>query len=158
MDLVDISRSSNYSSEIYRKWIWLIYLAWVISQARYIKNGFGWYILAAAENVENMILMMILKWIQKLATLSRRKVVPLYFILLHCYEPVILLPTFRWTEIQYIMAAATIYQPNPFFNISRSSNYSSEIYRPNPFSIYLAWVITRARYIKQSHFRYISLE
>ena len=139
MDLVDISCSSNFSSEIYRKWIWLIYLARVISRARYIKNGFGWYIVAAAENVKNIILMMILKWIQRLATLSCRKVVPLYFILLHCNEPVILLPTFCWTEIQYIVAAVTIYQPNPF-------------------SIYLAREITRARYIIQIRFRYISLE
>ena len=44
MGLFDISRSSNYLSEIYQKWIWLIYLARVITQARYIENGFGWYI------------------------------------------------------------------------------------------------------------------
>ena len=44
------------------------------------------------------------------------------------------------------------------FDISCSSNYSSEIYQPNPFLIYLAQVITRTRYIKQSHFRYILLE
>ena len=49
----DISRSSNYLSEIYRKWDCLIYQKWdcliylarVITRARYIKNGFGWYIL-----------------------------------------------------------------------------------------------------------------
>ena len=139
MDLVDISRTSNYSSKIYRKWIWLIYLARVITWARYIEKWIWMIYRAAAKNVENMILMMILKWIQRLATLSRCKVVPLYFILLHCYEPVILLPTFRWTKIQYIVTAVTIYQPNPF-------------------SIYLAWIITQARYINQIHFRYILLE
>ena len=40
----DISRSSNYSSEIYRKWDCLIYLARVITWARYIKSGIVWYI------------------------------------------------------------------------------------------------------------------
>ena len=45
MGLVDISRLSNYSSEIYQKWICLIYLARVIIRARNIKIGFWWYIL-----------------------------------------------------------------------------------------------------------------
>ena len=47
---------------------------------------------------------------------------------------------------------------NPIFDISRSSNYSSEIYQTIPFSIYLARVITRARYIIFFIFLYISLE
>ena len=38
MGLFDISRSSNYSSEIYWKWIWSIYLARVITWARYIEK------------------------------------------------------------------------------------------------------------------------
>ena len=37
--IFDISCSSNYSSEIYRKWIWLVYLARVMTRARYIENG-----------------------------------------------------------------------------------------------------------------------
>ena len=44
------------------------------------------------------------------------------------------------------------------FDRSCSSNYSSEIYQTIPFSIYLAQVITQARYINQIHFRYISLK
>ena len=44
MGLFDISHSNNYSSEIYRKLDCLIYLAQVISRAKYIKNGFGWFI------------------------------------------------------------------------------------------------------------------
>ena len=40
-------------------------------------------------------------------------------------------------------------------DISRSSNYSSKIYQKWDCLIYLARVITQARYIKQSHFRYI---
>ena len=43
-------------------------------------------------------------------------------------------------------------------DISRSSNYSSKIYQKWDSLIYLARVITWARYIKQSHFRYFSLE
>ena len=40
---------------------------------------------------------------------------------------------------------------------ARFSTFSAAvtIYRPNPFSIYLAQEISRARYINQSHFRYI---
>ena len=54
MGLVDISCSRNFLSKIYRKWDWLIYLAQKITRARFIKNGFGRYIVTAAENVENM--------------------------------------------------------------------------------------------------------
>ena len=52
LGLVDISCSRNFSSEIYQKWDWLIYLAWEISWVRYIENGFGWYIVTAAEIVK----------------------------------------------------------------------------------------------------------
>ena len=43
------------------------------------------------------------------------------------------------------------------FDISCSSNFLSKIYQPILFLIYLARVITWARYINQSHFRYILL-
>ena len=45
MGFVDISHSRNYLSEICQKWDWLKYLPKVITQARSIKNGIGWYIL-----------------------------------------------------------------------------------------------------------------
>ena len=54
--------------------------------------------------------------------------------------------------------SSEIYLKNPIFDISCSSNYSSEIYHFFHFFIYLARVISRARYINQFHFRYISLE
>ena len=41
---IDISRSSNYLSKIYRKWDCLIYPAQVITSARYIESGTVWYI------------------------------------------------------------------------------------------------------------------
>ena len=60
--MFDISCSSNYPSKIYQKWDSLIYLARVITRARYIENGFGWYIengfgwyiVTAVENVEKL--------------------------------------------------------------------------------------------------------
>ena len=45
MGLVNISRLGNYSSVIYQKYDWLIYLAQKITGGRYIENGIGWYIL-----------------------------------------------------------------------------------------------------------------
>ena len=99
----NISRSSNYSSEIYQKWDCLIYLAWVITRARYIKCEIVWYIL--------------LEWL-----LER--------------------------DISKVR----------LFDISRSSNYSSKIYQKWIWLKYLAWVITRARYIESGIVWYISLK
>ena len=59
------------------------------------------------------------------------------------------LPIFSPAIFSTFFAAATIYHPNPFFNISCSSNYSSEIYRKWIWLIYFAQVITWARYIEK---------
>ena len=68
---------------------------------------------------------------------------------------------FRYISLKKLLERNISSKSN--FDISRWSNYLSEIYQTNPFliyqtiplSIYLAQVITRVRYIKQSHFPYI---
>ena len=103
MGLVNISCSRNYSSEIYQKWDWLIYLAQEITWARYIENGIGWYIL-----------------LEKLLEQDKSKM--------------------------------------GLVDISCSRNYSSKIYQKWECLIYLARVITQARYIKNGIGWYISLK
>ena len=147
MRLFDISRSSNYLSEIYRKWIWLIYLAQLISWARYIENG-------QEENNDHIEVPNPTAEDGEQEsdgdkidfTLSKG----MHFC--HSYLCNFACHIFNIFRCSHDISSKSI------FDISCLSNYSSEIYQPNPFSIYLARVITRARYIKQSHFWYISLK
>ena len=140
MWLFDISRSSNYSSEIYRKWIWLIYLARVISQARYI-IFFTFSYISLEKLLE-----------RDLSSESIFDISCSNNYLREIYQPNPFSIYLAW-----VITRARI-SNNPISDISRSSNYSSKIYQTISFPIYIARVITRVRYIKQSHFRYISLE
>ena len=137
MGLVDISCSSNYSSEIYQKWIWLIYLGcsrkcWIYDSDDDIEMN---------TEVSHSISLPSCAYLFHFVTM-----------LWDCHFS----PNFslNWNPI-YRDCSHNI-STKSIFDISRSRNYSSEIYQPNPFSIYLAQEITQARYINQIHFQYIS--
>ena len=101
--IFDMSRLRYFSSKIYQPIPFSIYFAQVISWARYINQSH-----------------------------------------------------FRYISLKYFLEQDI--STNPIFDIFCSRNFLSEIYQPIPFSIYLVWVIIRARFINQSHFWYILLE
>ena len=139
MDLVDISRLSNFSSKIYQKWIWLIYLCCSGKCWNYDSDDD----IEMNTEVSHSILL------QSFASLFH-----FLRLLWDChFAPNFLLnlnPIYR--DCSHNISTKSI------FNISPLSNYSSEIYQPNLFSIYLAREITWARYINQIHYQYILLE
>ena len=159
MGLVDISRSRNFSSKIYWKWDWLIYLAREITWARYIKNGIGWYI-SLKKLLEQDISKM------ELADISRTR-----NYLSEIYQKwnwlIYLAQVITWAR--YINIGIGIYillklflerdkSKIRLFDVSRSSNYSSKICQKWNRLICLAREITRARYIEDGIGWYISLE
>ena len=176
--LVDVSRLRNYSSKIYRKWDWLIYLAQVISQARYIEYGICWYISLKKllkQDISKRMLVDISRsrnysskiyrkwdWLIYLAQIiTRGKIYQKWDWLIYLAQVI--------TQAKYIENRIVWYISLEYllereiskvrlFSISHPSYYSCKIYRKWDCSIYLAQEITQARYINQIHFRYISLE
>ena len=141
MRLVNISRSRNYSSEIYRKWDWLIYLALEITQARYIKNWIGWYI-----SLEKLLEQDISKIWSVNIYLAQEITWARY--IKNGIGWFILLEKFLKQDISKM----------GLVDISCSRNFSSKIHRKWDWWIYLAQEISLARCTNQSNFRYISRE
>ena len=131
MGLVDISLSSNNSSEIYQKWDWLIYLAQEITRARYIVNGIGWYI--------------------SLKKLLKRNKLEIELVNISCSRNYSSKIYRKWESL--INLASRNYSSKIFWlkiglvEISCSRNYSSEVCCKRDWLIYLAQEITQLRFV-----------
>ena len=137
--MVDISRLSNFLSEIYQKWIWLIYLGcggkcWKYDSDDDIEMNTEVSHSISSQSCASLFHFVTLLWDCHFAPKFSLNLNPIY------------------RDCSHNISTKFI------FDLSCLSNYLSKIYQPNPFLIYLAREITRARYNNQIHFRYILLK